>query len=71
VPVSASCAWRGNTVPIGSKRPAIAGSTGVRSYGSIQSILKHGLDRRSPKPAQQSELMLPDHPDIRGSRYYH
>ena len=43
---------------------------GARSYGSIQSILKHGLDRRPPKPARQGEL-LPDHPNIRGSRYYH
>ena len=43
---------------------------GARSYGSIQSILKHGLDRRPPQPAKQGEL-LPDHPNIRGPRYYH
>jgi transposase len=43
---------------------------GARSYGSIQSILKHGLDRRPPRPAAQGEL-LPDHPNIRGPRYYH
>jgi len=44
---------------------------GARSYGSIQSILKHGLDRRPPPgPAAQGEL-LPDHPNIRGPRYYH
>jgi transposase len=43
---------------------------GARSYGSIQSILKHGLDRRPPRPARQGEL-LPIHPNIRGSRYYH
>jgi transposase len=44
---------------------------GARSYGSVQSILKHGLDRRSPpRPAAQGEL-LPDHPNIRGPRYYH
>jgi len=36
-----------------------------------QSILKHGLDRRPPpRPAGQGEL-LPDHPNIRGPRYYH
>jgi len=29
-----------------------------------------GLDQRPPKPARQSEL-LPTHPNIRGSRYYH
>ena len=43
---------------------------GARSYGSIQSILKHGLDRRPPRPAAQGE-QLPDHPNIRGPRYYH
>ena len=44
---------------------------GASSYGSIQSILKHGLDRRPPpRPAGQGEL-LPDHPNIRGPRYYH
>jgi transposase len=44
---------------------------GARSYGSIQSILKHGLDRRPPpRPAAQGEL-LPDHPNIRGPHYYH
>src|SRR6516164_7467348 len=43
---------------------------GARSYGSIQSILKHGLDKQPARPARQNEL-LPDHPNIRGSRYYH
>lgn len=43
---------------------------GARSYGSIQSILQHGLDRHPPKAATQGEL-LPDHPNIRGPRYYH
>ena len=43
---------------------------GARSYSSIQSILKHGLDRQPPQPTRQGEL-LPDHPNIRGSRYYH
>jgi len=42
---------------------------GARSYGSIQSILKHGLDRQRPQPIQGE--LLPDHPNIRGSRYYH
>jgi hypothetical protein len=44
---------------------------GARSYGSIQSILKNGLDRRARGPNPQSELVLPDHPNLRGSRYYH
>ena len=43
---------------------------GARSYGSIQSILKHGLDKQPARAARQSELLL-DHPNIRGSRYYH
>jgi len=44
---------------------------GARSYGSIQSILKNGLDRQPQRPSRQGELVLPDHPNIRGSRYYH
>jgi transposase len=43
---------------------------GARSYGSIQSILKHGLDRHPPRLAAQGEL-LPEHPNIRRPRYYH
>ena len=43
---------------------------GARSYSSIQSILKHGLDRRPPRPPTQRELLL-DHSNIRGPRYYH
>jgi transposase len=43
---------------------------GARSYGSVQSILKHGLDKQPARAARQGEL-LPDHPNIRGSRYYH
>ena len=44
---------------------------GTRSYGSIQSILKNGLDRQPRRPSRQNELVLPDHPNIRGPRYYH
>ena len=44
---------------------------GARSYGSIQSILKHGLDRQPRRPSPQGELVLPDHANLRGSRYYH
>jgi transposase len=44
---------------------------GARSYGSISSILDKGLDRQPvPRAAQAPELPL-DHPNIRGSRYYH
>jgi transposase len=42
----------------------------ARSYASIHSILKTGLDRRpSSSRSAQSELPL-DHPNIRGSDYY-
>ncbi len=44
---------------------------GARSYGSIQSILKNGLDRQPRRPGLQGELLLPDHPNLRGPRYYH
>ena len=44
---------------------------GARSYGSINSILQNGLDRQPlPRASPAPELPL-DHPNIRGSRYYH
>jgi transposase len=43
---------------------------GARSYGSINSILQNGLDRR-PKPAAADPELPLDHPNIRGPRYYH
>ncbi len=43
---------------------------GARSYGSVQSILQHGLDRHPPAAAAEHELPLL-HPNIRGSGYYH
>jgi transposase len=43
---------------------------GARSYGSVASILQHGLDRApAPRPAEDLPLLL--HPNIRGSGYYH
>jgi transposase len=44
---------------------------GARSYGSIQSILKNGLDRHPRRSGAQGELLLPNHPNLRGPRYYH
>ena len=44
---------------------------GARSYGSIHSILKHGLDRQPRRAEPGRASCLPDHPNIRGSRYYH
>ena len=44
---------------------------GARSYGSVQSILRHGLDRQPPTasvPEGEPPLL---HPNIRGSGYYH
>jgi transposase len=36
---------------------------GARSYGLIQSILKHGIDRQLQRPSWQGKLVLPDHPN--------
>jgi transposase len=45
---------------------------GARSYGSIASILQHGLDRQpAPRPARGGEELPLLHPNIRGSGYYH
>jgi len=43
---------------------------GARSHASISSILTNGLDRQPPRKAVAPELPL-EHPNIRGSRYYH
>ena len=43
---------------------------GSHSYKSIESILRHGLDRQPL--AEQTEAALPeDHDNIRGPAYYH
>ena len=43
---------------------------GSHSYKSIESILRHGLDRQPL--AEQTEAELPeDHDNIRGPSYYH
>jgi transposase len=44
---------------------------GARSYGSIQSILHHGLDRQSGASATRSDELPLLHPNVRGSGYYH
>jgi transposase len=45
---------------------------GARSYGSIHSILQHGLDRQpASQRARDSEELPLLHPNIRGSGYYH
>lgn len=42
---------------------------GARTYGSVRSILDNCLDQTSaPRPASRDPI---DHPNIRGSRYYH
>ena len=43
---------------------------GARSYGSVQSILRNGLDRAYRPEPVPDELPL-EHGNIRGSRYYH
>jgi transposase len=42
---------------------------GACSYKSIESILKHGLDR-SPVPEPPGTTVRPRHPHIRGPQYY-
>ena len=44
---------------------------GARSYGSVQSILQHGLDRRAPSASSRAGELPLLHPNIRGSGYYH
>lgn len=44
---------------------------GARSYGSVQSILKHGLDRRPSAAAPRGDELPLLHPNIRGAGYYH
>jgi len=43
---------------------------GTRSYGSIRSILQTGLDR-CPSGSAAEGTLPSDHPNVRGSRYYH
>jgi transposase len=43
---------------------------GACSYKSIESILKHGLDR-SPLPEKRDATAVPCHANIRGPKYYH
>jgi transposase len=44
---------------------------GARSYGSINSILQNDLDRQPLARASPAPELPLDHPNIRGSRYYH
>ena len=41
----------------------------ARSYGSVNSILKNGLDRRASARTTQGPAIT--HPNIRGARYFH
>jgi hypothetical protein len=43
---------------------------GARSYGSVQSILRNGLDRAYRPEPVPDELPV-QHGNIRGSGYYH
>ena len=58
----------------GWKRPASAAcqrglTSGARTYGSIASILKTGLDRAFDETAPDAAPLL--HANIRGRGYYH
>ena len=42
------------------------------TYQSVTSILKQGLDKQPLEPnAEGEQATLPQHPNVRGSRYYH
>lgn len=43
---------------------------GTRRYKSVESILKHGLDKTDPVPDAEP-LLSDDHDNIRGPSYYH
>ena len=43
---------------------------GACSYKSLESMLKHGLDRRPLPPASQTATAGPAHANIRGPHYY-
>ena len=43
---------------------------GACSYKSIESILRHGLERKAVPEQQELELSI-EHENIRGSDYYH
>lgn len=38
---------------------------------SVLSILKTGRDQRQPAAAAEQQLELPEHPNVRGPKYYH
>jgi transposase len=44
--------------------------TGAIGYRHIESILKHRLDQQPLPDAEQLQLELPDHPNLRGADYY-
>ena len=54
----------------GSKPLAGCNDIGARSYGSIASILQHGLDRAYPQEKVPDGAPI-RHANIRGQRYYH
>lgn len=41
------------------------------SYRSLDSMLKHGLDRQPFESDPQTSIALPDHPNVRGPDYFH
>ncbi len=44
---------------------------GARNYGSVKSILEKKLDGQPLRARPTTDPTTPDHPNIRGSRYYH
>ena len=64
-----SCGCSAGSIPPGRKRSrprAIA--IGALTYKSLASILAHNLDRAQRQPETAAVI---DHPNLRGSRYFH
>lgn len=41
------------------------------SYRSLDSMLEHGLERQPGPDERQTDIPLPDHPNVRGPDYFH
>lgn len=61
--------------PYGASRLDVAAlralEIGARNYGSVKSILEKKLDGQPLRTARTSGEVVSDHPNIRGSNYYH
>ena len=71
-PVSVSCGSRAITTPARVDAAALrALEIGARNYGAVKSILEKKLDGQPPHRTRAAGEVGVDHPNIRGSTYYH